>query len=130
MNLPQMSGKTRFRENAERAKVRILKLMGEGKFHISALGRKIKDEKKFNVILDEARLAKGKILNAMRQAGDYGSRAEKYIQKNPKKAVALAAGAGLLAGGLWAALKGKRPAPPGKKVKAKRPSPKSQVASA
>jgi hypothetical protein len=125
MDLPQKAGKTQLLENTEKTKVHILKLLGEGKFHISALGRKIRDGNNFNVVLEEVRLAKGKWLKAMRQAGVYGSRAEKYVQKNPKKAVALAAGAGLLAGILGAFLTVKKPVTAGKK-RAPRPAAKSR----
>lgn len=107
-------------KQTEKAKNKMLKLLGRGLFHISVLERKITGRKNFNVIMDDARLTKDKLIKTIHQAQDAGSKAERYIEKNPKKAVALAAGIGMVAGGLWSALSGKKPVPVNKKTSVRR----------
>lgn len=117
-------------KQTEKAKNKMLKLLGRGLFHISALERKITRGKNFNVIMDDARLTKDKLIKTIHQAQDAGSKAERYIEKNPKKAVALAAGIGMVAGGLWSALSRKKPVPAIKKAPVRRPASKSRTQSA
>jgi hypothetical protein len=62
--------------------------------------------------------SKKKLQEAKQNFEKYEKMAEQYIEKNPKKAVAIAATAGMLAGSLWSLFKGKKTAP----KKEKRPS--------
>jgi hypothetical protein len=108
--------KTEPRENNGKAKNHILQLLREGKFKLLSLENKITGGKNFNILLDKVNLSKKKLENAKHQIENYGSKVGRYIKKNPKKSLAFAAAAGVLAGTLWAALKGKKTVTPKKNI--------------
>jgi ElaB/YqjD/DUF883 family membrane-anchored ribosome-binding protein len=53
--------------------------------------------------------SKKKLLEIKENLGKYGKKTEQYVEKNPKKALAMAAAAGTLIGTFWSALKMKKP---------------------
>ena len=108
--------KTEPRENNGKNKNRILDLLREGKFKLLSLEQKITGGKNFNILLDEANRSKEKLRNASHRIGSYGSKVGRYIEKNPKKSVAFAAAAGIMAGTFWAALTRKKAETPKKKL--------------
>jgi ElaB/YqjD/DUF883 family membrane-anchored ribosome-binding protein len=115
MNHNEGSGKSDTPENGEITKNQILRRLRAGEFNVSSLERKIKDNQYFNVIVEGVNQTKNKLQKTKNRIENYGSKAEKFIENNPKKAVAMAAAAGLVAGTLWAAFKRKKSAPPKKK---------------
>ena len=83
--------------------------MKEGKNRLLLLERQVKGGKNYKNLQDGINRSKEKLQEAKKNFEDYEKKAEQYIEKNPKKAVAMAAAAGALAGSLWAALKTKKP---------------------
>jgi hypothetical protein len=90
-------------------KNQILKYLSEGKNKISLLENQITDDKNYKRFLDEVGRSKKKLQTAKQNFDKYEKKAQHYIVKNPKKAVAMAAAAGVLATSLWVTFNGKKP---------------------
>ena len=94
--------------SGEKIKDQIFKHLKEGKNKLLLLENQIKggpNYKKLQVGLDRS---KKKLQEAKKSFGKFEKRAEEYIEKNPKKAVAMAAAAGVMAGALWSVFKGNK----------------------
>jgi hypothetical protein len=96
-------------------KGQILKYLKDGKDKLVLLEDRFKDGKNYKKLKDMADRSGKKLAQAKRSFDEYEKKAERYIEKNPKKAVAMAAAAGLLAGTLWSSFHGKKPAAPKKR---------------
>jgi molecular chaperone GrpE (heat shock protein) len=96
-------------------KAQMLKHLKEGKNKILMFERKITGKKNVQKLMDQMDRSKEKLQEAKKNFEKYEKMAEQYIEKNPKKAVAMAAAAGMLAGSLWSVFKGNKPAPNKKK---------------
>ncbi len=96
-------------KNDGNLKSQTLKYLKEGKNKIMLLEKQILSGKKAAKILKEAEKAKLRLEKAKITFDEYEKKAEAYIEKNPKKAVAIAAAAGVLAGSIWMALGKKKP---------------------
>lgn len=92
-------------------KHQILEHLKTGKNKILLLERKIAGEKNIKKIMDQMVLSKEKLQMAKLNFDIFEKKAEQYIEKNPKKAVAMAVAAGVLAGSLWTTFKQKKTAP-------------------
>jgi hypothetical protein len=102
-------------ESNGKLKAQMLKHLKEGKNKILMFERKITGKKNVQKLMDQMERSKEKLQEAKKNFEKYEKMAEQYIEKNPKKAVAMAAAAGVLAGSLWSVLKGNKPAPNKKK---------------
>ena len=102
-------------KNNGKLKSRILKYLKDGKNKLLLLENRVKSGKNYKKLKDTVNRSEKKLEQAKQAYGKYEKKAEKYIEKNPKKAVAMAAAAGILAGSLWAAFHGKEPAAKKKK---------------
>ena len=94
-------------KNNEKLKDQTLQYLKEGKNKLLLLERKVMAGKNGQKLQAGIILSKKKLSTAKQNFDKFEKQAEQYIEKNPKKAVAIAAAAGLLAGGLWMALKSK-----------------------
>ncbi len=92
-----------------RLKNQILKYLTEGKNKLSLLEHQITGDKNYKRFLDEVSRSKKKLQKAKQNYEKYEKKAQHYIEKNPKKAVVMAAAAGVLATSLWLTLNGKKP---------------------
>ena len=97
-------------KNSGKFKHQILKYLKDGKNKLLLLEDQIEDGKNYKKLLEEVERSKKKLQEAKRNFDKYEKKAEHYIAKNPKKAIAMAAAAGVLAVGLWSAFKGKKQA--------------------
>jgi ElaB/YqjD/DUF883 family membrane-anchored ribosome-binding protein len=93
----------------EKLKNKVVKYLKEGKNKLLLLEDRISGGKNVEKLMGEVGLSKKKLLKAKQTFEKYEKKAEQYIEKNPKKAVAIAAAAGVLVGGLLSAFKGKKP---------------------
>jgi ElaB/YqjD/DUF883 family membrane-anchored ribosome-binding protein len=116
MTTDEMMKKMGLREDLDPAKKnngqfknQILKYLKDGKNKLLLLENQIEDGKNYKKLLEEVDLSRKKLQEAKRNFDKYEKKAEHYIAKNPKKAIAMAAAAGVLAVGLWSAFKGKKP---------------------
>ncbi len=107
--------KTMANDNNAGLKTKVGRYLVDGKNKLMSLERLIRGDKKVQRLLGGANGMGKKIHNAKRHLEDYGKKTERYIEENPKKAMAIAAAAGVLAGSLWAAFRGKKPSPRRKK---------------
>jgi ElaB/YqjD/DUF883 family membrane-anchored ribosome-binding protein len=107
----EMMKKIGLREKSSGGKLKeqTLRYLKEGKNKLLLLETKLKGGKNYQNLRDGVRRSKIKLLKAKQTFDKYEKKAEEYIEKNPKKAVAIAAAAGVLAGSLWSALKTKKP---------------------
>ena len=96
------------KSGAEKLKAQMLGHLKEGKSKILLFERKILGGKNRQKVMEGVESSKKKFQEAKLNFENYEKMAERYIEKNPKKAVAMAAAAGVLAGSLWSALKGKK----------------------
>jgi ElaB/YqjD/DUF883 family membrane-anchored ribosome-binding protein len=97
--------------NSGKLKAQMLQHLKEGKNKILMFERKMTGKKNIQKLMDGMGRSKKKLLEAKRHFEKYEKMAEQYIEKNPKKAVAMAAAAGMLAGSLWSVFKENKPAP-------------------
>jgi hypothetical protein len=86
----------------------IRRYLSEGKNKLISIERQITGGEKYAKIAAGVNRTREKLRKVKHQAENYGSKAEQYIKRNPKKSIVLAAAAGALAGGLWAAFSGKK----------------------
>jgi ElaB/YqjD/DUF883 family membrane-anchored ribosome-binding protein len=70
---------------------------------------KVMGGKNFKRLMEKARQSKLKLKKAKQTFDKLEKKAEEYVEKNPKKAMAMAAAAGALAGSLLSAFKGNKP---------------------
>ena len=101
-------------KNSGKLKEQTLQYLKEGKDKLALLEKKVMASKIGKKLQSGLNLSKKKLSSAKQAFDKFEKGAERYIEKNPKKAVALAAAAGVLAGSLWLALK---PRPLAKKKK-------------
>jgi|SRR5581483_918563 len=95
-------------------KKNILGHLKDGKKKFVLLEKNITGDPKVRSLLEKARSSKMKLEKARDLFNRYEQMAEKYVKKNPKKAVAMAVAAGIVAGSIWSALKGNKPSSPKK----------------
>jgi predicted nucleic acid-binding Zn-ribbon protein len=88
-------------------KKKIQKHLDRGNSRLVWLEGKISNDKNRQTLKEEFSKAKDKLAGLRKKFNHYQEKAEQYTQKNPKKALAMATTAGLLAGGLLASLRGK-----------------------
>ena len=100
--------------NGEKFKNQVVKYLEEGKNKLLLLEDQIAGRKDVKKFMGEVGLSKKKLLKAKQHFDKYEKKAEQYIEKNPKKAVAMAVAAGVLVGSFLAAFKGKKPVLSGK----------------
>jgi|SRR6185295_1579397 len=105
----EMMKKIGLSKNNGKLKDQTLKYLKEGKDKLLLLENKLMGGKNYQNIRDGVARSKIKLLKAKQTFDKYEKKAEEYIEKNPKKAVAIAAAAGVLAGSLWSAMKSKKP---------------------
>lgn len=89
-------------------KNQIQKHLSEGKSKLIWLESQITDEKKRKKLITEFEKTKEKLVKMKKKFDQYEEKAVQYTEKNPKKALAMASAAGLLAGTLWASFHGKK----------------------
>src|SRR5580693_9276686 len=80
-------------ENNGKLKAQMLKHLKEGKNKILMFERKITGKENVQKLMDEMERSKKKLQEAKKNFEKYEKMAEQYIEKNPKKAVAMAAAA-------------------------------------
>ena|SRR5579863_5728880 len=97
-------------KNNGKLKNQISKYLKEGKSKLLLLERQVTNRKDFKKLQDGLIRSKKNILEAKQNFDLYEKKAERYIEKNPKKAVAMAVAAGVLVGTIWSAIK-RRPVP-------------------
>ncbi len=102
-------------KNNKKLKDQTLNYLKEGKGKLVLLENRIMTGKNGQKLQAGIELSKKKLKSAKQTFDKFEKQTEQYIEKNPKKAVAIAVAAGALAASLWSALKSK-PVPP-KKVK-------------
>ena len=95
-------------KNNGKLKSRILKYLKDGKNKLLLLENRVKSDKNYKKLKDTVGRSQKKLEQAKQTYDKYEKKAEKYIEENPKKAVAMAAAAGILAGSLWAAFHEKK----------------------
>ncbi len=95
--------------NHEPAKKKLLNYLSEGRDKILSLKQKTALGQNFRRFLAELGLSKVTMRDMLGNLKKQEKKAEQFVEKNPKKAVAWAAVGGILAGSLWSSLKGKRP---------------------
>ena|ERR1035441_9538940 len=89
--------------------------LNEGKEKLLSLEKQITGDKNVKNFLEKADRTGKTLRRAKQQAEKYGSKAERYVKRNPKKAILMAAGAGILAGRIWSALKRDKSVGPAKR---------------
>lgn len=94
-----------------RMKNQILKYLKAGKNKLLLLEHQITGGKSTQKFAEQVGRSKEKLRTAKRDFDKYEKIAEQYVEKNPKKAVAMAVAAGMLAGSLWATFNKKKTAP-------------------
>ncbi len=88
-------------QNNVAMKKQILKHLEAGKAKLAWLEAKVLDEKKIQKLRDEFEKSKQKMADLKDKFNAYEEKAVQYIELNPKKALAMATAAGVLAGALW-----------------------------
>jgi hypothetical protein len=104
-------GKATGWEKGGKLKDQILEYLKDGKNKLLLLEHRISGGKKVKRLLDEVRRSKKTLQTARQNFDKFEKKAEQYIEKNPKKAFAMAVAAGVLAGSLWSAFNGKKTFP-------------------
>ncbi len=87
----------------QKLKSRIQKHLSQGKDKLILLERRIVDEKrrpKLKADFEQAKITLAKLKDRFKR---YEEKAVQYVETNPKKALALATSAGILAGAFWTA---------------------------
>lgn len=98
-------------KDSSELKGRILKYLKDGKKKLLLLEDRFKDGKNYKKLKEAVDRSGKKLTQAKRSFDEYEKKAEEYIENNPKKAVAMAAAAGVLAGSLWSSFKKSKPVP-------------------
>ena len=84
-----------------KVKSQIQKHLSQGKSKLIWLERQIMDEKNRQKLKAEFEKTKEKLVKLKKKFDHYEEKAVLYTEKNPKKALAMAIAAGILAGTLW-----------------------------
>ncbi len=113
--------KTADEKNNGNLKNQIFKYLRAGKNKILLLEHQIAGGKNAQKFAEQVGRSKEKLRIAKQNFDKYEKRAEHFVEINPKKAVAMAVAAGMLAGTLWATFNKKKPAPPKKRRAPARP---------
>ncbi len=100
-------------------KEKIKKHLIAGKEKLRWLENQIGDEKNHKNLRLKLDEAKEKIAHLKRKYDEFEKKAVHYTEKNPKKALAIATVAGILAASLWSAFQDKKTSSPAKKAKKK-----------
>ena len=82
-------------------KIQVQRHLSQGKAKLAWLERTILNKKNLQTLKDEFRKSREKLDRLKVKFKQYGEQANLYIEKNPKKALAMATAAGALAGTLW-----------------------------
>jgi ElaB/YqjD/DUF883 family membrane-anchored ribosome-binding protein len=109
--------------------------LNQGKEKLAWLENQINDEKNHQKLQFKLAEAKEKIAGLKKTYTEFEEKAVHYTEKNPKKALAIATVAGILAASLWNAFQKKATLPPAKparktKKKAVKPAHKAKKPSA
>jgi ElaB/YqjD/DUF883 family membrane-anchored ribosome-binding protein len=109
--------------------------LNQGREKLAWLENQINDEKNHQKLQFELEEAKKKIAGLKKTYTEFEEKAVNYTEKNPKKALAIATVAGILAASLWNAFQKKKNSPPPKparktKKKAVKPASKAKKQSA
>jgi ElaB/YqjD/DUF883 family membrane-anchored ribosome-binding protein len=98
-------------------KEKIQKHLSDGKEKLLWLENQISDEKNHQTLRLKLKEAKTKIAHLRKTYNEFEEKAVHYTEKNPKKALAIASVAGILAASLWNAFQGHPTSPSPKPVK-------------
>jgi ElaB/YqjD/DUF883 family membrane-anchored ribosome-binding protein len=90
-------------------KNQVSKYLKETKGRLLMLENQITSRKDFKKLQDKVIRAKKNLKEARQTFDKYEKKASEYIEKNPKKAIAMAVAAGVLAGTIWSTFNGKKP---------------------
>jgi ElaB/YqjD/DUF883 family membrane-anchored ribosome-binding protein len=99
-------------KNEKEIKEKIKKHLSDGNEKLRWLENQVNDEKNHQYLRLKLEEAKAKIVKLKKTYAGFEKKAVHYTEKNPKKALAIAGAAGLLAASLWNVFQGQKTSTP------------------
>lgn len=96
------------KKEQQRLKSQVQKHLSQGKSKLIWLEKQVTDEKKLQKIKDELEKSKKNLHNLKEKFDRYEQKALHYVEENPKKALAMATAAGVVAGAFWNSFRKKK----------------------